>query len=1628
MFRKSFALVCLLLVGGLFLSGCGSIESASVAVTASGTTVDATDAITLTAVVTNDTNSAGVTWTVTGGGTLSNTTTSAATYTAPAASSTALTVTVTATSVADATKSGSATITVPAKPAITTGALAAGTVGTAYSAAMAGSGGIGPYTWTITSGTFPAGLGMNSAGVISGTPTAPGVGTTNLTFVLTDSGKATALTSSVTLGLTVNAALAIAFTGLVPATATYNVAYTGSAAAGGGAGALTYSVASGALPTGLNLNAANGAIIGTPTATGTFNFSIRAADAFGDSNTQGYSIVVSYPAVVVTPATLPTGYVQSVYHQSTLAATGGSGTGFSFALANGTLLPAGLNLSSAGVITGTPTATGTTNFTVTATDSASNSGNGNFSITVNAGVSISTSLTLPTGYVGSSYSQTLAATGGSGTGYTWTVTGGSTLPAVLSLSTAGVLSGKPTTTGTPSFSITATDSVGNTASATFSMTIAAGVSINVPTLPTGYPGTSYPGTTLTASGGTNTGFTWSWAAAGGSTLPAGLNIGSTTGAITGTPTNSTSASVVSSVVVTATDSVGNQSTATISVTIEATVAITTATLPGATIGVNYSQPLAASGGSGSYTSWQVTTGAPSLTAIGLALNTSTGVISGASPTSGTAIFSVAVTDSQGHVSTAASFTVVASSALVVTTASLNQLNVGQTPTQVMAAAGGSGIIADYSWSWTAAGGSSLPPGLTMGANGAVGGSPTTAGTYSVVVKVQDSGSSTSNTVTLSITINSAMSLSANSTLPAGYTGVAYSGTIAASGGSGSYCFTVPTAAQYTAGIWDGLQTSLPNLPPSGGCNYLGGSSLSLTGTPTNPPAPPYNIPLSISVTDETTGQTITRVYSISVTAPSAPSLPASSLTAATVSQSYTGSVTATGGIGPNYVWTINGTALATNGSPVSITDGLTVSNNGTNVLTIGGTPTSVSTTPGVQFTAQVKDTTTGLTSGAATTYTIVVNAAGSNVSGQISMNGNCGPGGTVPTITLNLLTNPGGTVVQTQTTGGSGNYTFTSIPNGNYTISPSITGPSSLFSPATQNVTVSNGTLSGENFQVSLGYTVSGTVSYGGSNTGRIYLTLNSTNCGGNGATGTSIAAAGAFTIRGVPPGSYNLQAYMGLATLGNAFPNTSDPTGSTSGLTVSNANLTGQTITLTDNTPTSVPSSNPSFNAITPTDQGVVITYSPVKSNVNGATTEGATSYDVQWSTSSSFTSPVVHNFKAIGKSADVWMLSNGTSGVSGSSFSNGTPYYFEIRARNSVGPAASWVVYGGGTPTAVTPGASTSGIQVQGTVTIPNGITPSGPLYAGFYNQNTNTVYGMRIAAPTAGANNYTVYLPSDSNPDYINFAVLDQNNDGLIDAGDVSNTGDNQSNGIAITSALTGQDPPLPNANSTATVITQYYQSTSSGGSSTGYNLSFDVRGGNKLPVAVTLSSGPNTINPIDISVCNSCGNSQFDYSSSIGNAVPSVGDTYDFTVTYSDGSQDTGSTVNGAVTAFGTTGAVAGASDLVTNLSPNGTSSTSLTPTLSWTYPAGASSANYVYSFYFSDSNGNTIWQLPNQSSNSNGFSYAQDPTGTLTWNVDPIPGDNSSVQGSLNTTTQYNWQIQVQDSLGNSAQAQTWYQP
>jgi len=136
--------------------------------------------------------------------------------------------------------------------------------------------------------------------------------------------------------------------------------------------------------------------------------------------------------------------------------------------------------------------------------------------------------------------------------------------------------------------------------------------------------------------------------------------------------------------------------------------------------------------------------------------------------------------------------------------------------------------------------------------------------------------------------------------------------------------------------------------------------------------------------------------------------------------------------------------------------------------------------------------------------------------------------------------------------------------------------------------------------------------------------------------TGTSIAAPGAFTIRGVPPGNYVLQAYMDLAALGNGSPNTSDPTGATAGFTISNANLTGQLIALTDTIRPFCPV--PVFSPFSPSPNrpGRGHRLSTGLNHDQWQSVGGGTSYDVQWSTDPTFaTSPAIHNFKANGTKA---------------------------------------------------------------------------------------------------------------------------------------------------------------------------------------------------------------------------------------------------------------------------------------------------------------------------------------------------------------------------------------------------------
>ncbi len=346
------------------------------------------------------------------------------------------------------------------------------------------------------------------------------------------------------------------------------VAYNQTLAATGGTTPYTWSLSAGSLPTGLTLAAGTGLISGTPTATGTFNFTARVTDANSLSATRALSITIDVATLTITTTSLANGQVGVAYSR-TLAAAGGS-TPYTWSLASGSL-PTGLSLgASTGAITGTPTAAGTSSFTVRVTDSASRTDTQALSITIDAATLNITTTSLASGQVSVNYSQGLGATGGS-TPYTWSLASGS-LPTGLSLNAStGAITGTPTTAGTYNFTVRVTDSASRTDTQALSITInASTLSITTSSLPNGRTGTAYS-QTLAATGGT-TPYTWSLASG---TLPAGMTLAASTGVISGTPTTVGTATFTARV----TDAASRTATRSLSITVDSGVTPT----PGAEI-------------------------------------------------------------------------------------------------------------------------------------------------------------------------------------------------------------------------------------------------------------------------------------------------------------------------------------------------------------------------------------------------------------------------------------------------------------------------------------------------------------------------------------------------------------------------------------------------------------------------------------------------------------------------------------------------------------------------------------------------------------------------------------------------------------------------------------------------------------------------------------------------------------------------------------------------------------------------------------------------------------------------------------------------------------------------------------
>jgi large repetitive protein len=250
---------------------------------------------------------------------------------------------------------------------VTSGDLPGGLTGINYSTQLFYTGGHAPVTWAVNTGALPPGLALNpGTGLIAGRPAT--VGNFTFTVRVTDADNMTAVSSALNLSITPGP-LGVIDTGTIAAGAT-GVNYSYLLRGTGGATPYTWSLDSGALPTGLALNPATGAITGKPTVPGAYDFVVKITDstaAFALSDPLRV-VVTAGPLSVVTAGDLTAAQVNHDYLH-TLLANGGT-LPYTWSLLSGAL-PGGLTLDGAtGTISGKPTAAGTFTFTVRVRDAA----------------------------------------------------------------------------------------------------------------------------------------------------------------------------------------------------------------------------------------------------------------------------------------------------------------------------------------------------------------------------------------------------------------------------------------------------------------------------------------------------------------------------------------------------------------------------------------------------------------------------------------------------------------------------------------------------------------------------------------------------------------------------------------------------------------------------------------------------------------------------------------------------------------------------------------------------------------------------------------------------------------------------------------------------------------------------------------------------------------------------------------------------------------------------------------------------------------------------------------------------------------------------------------------------------
>jgi hypothetical protein len=598
------------------------------------------------------------------------------------------------------------------------------------------------------------------------------------------------------------------------------------------------------------------------------------------------------------------------------------------------------------------------------------------------------------------------------------------------------------------------------------------------------------------------------------------------------------------------------------------------------------------------------------------------------------------------------------------------------------------------------------------------------------------------------------------------------------------------------------------------------------------------------------------------------------------------------------------------------------------------------------------------------------------VSGRVNL---VGDGTGIPGVTLSLDTSPTPT---TTVTDSAGLFSLTGILAGNYTLSASMpAGTNVLFLPASQAVAVTTANVLDRQIKAALGYAVSGTVSYLGSGTDRIYLRLD----GGPGGVipGLCLFTKGAYVIRGVPPGTYTLTAWMD--NLGNGNSNASNPVGTRTSVVVGFGDVSGADVALADVAATNLAGLIPVMNKVAPMDGGAIIRWEALQ---NVKKVEVAESYLIQWSTSTSFAT--------VTGSVTVPAMGQENPMVITSALTNGTPYYFRFFGKAGATTSAASATFG-----PVTPAVATGLNSVSGAVSFTG--TASGPLVVGLFDQTTQIPYAVRIANPVSPQAFKIAGVPNGST--YFLFGILDQNNNGHIDLGDTTNidvgdiakTSGSASSLLTVTGDLANQNLALSSANAIAYIGTSHQSYTSSSGTSENYGLQFDLRGNAKLPVNMTLLVGPTLLD-----LGKPSGGKDFGYWFNFGTLRPTLSDVFTVRVGYSDAtSEDIPVTVTSVLDAFPTILAMTG---------------TPAVPTFHWAAPVPAPSLPYTYRIWVALKTGTAIWQYP---------SDWDMPSTQLSvpFNVDGFASSTTLTPGAA-----YMWSINLRDSSGNSAEKKVDYTP